>query len=467
MIFISKILNSIIIFILFFTLFICIFFIPTFGSSNNYDGISSEIIDFNPNGFVWPLPGYTRISSYFGKRKSPTSGASSSHSGIDIPAPEGTQFIAVADGEITLTDTVAYENLVAGMNYKLSGTLMNKETGEPLLDADGNEITAEATFTPEESNGTVDVEFTFDLTGIESGTDIVVFESLYHDGIEVAVHADIDDEDQTIHIIDVQTEAESQNGTHTAPTGSEVTIIDHVSYTNLEVGKEYKVSGKLMNKETGEPLFDADGNEITAETTFTPEESNGVVDLEYTLDSSLLAGKEIVVFEDLYKDDILVASHADIEDENQTIKFKNWEILVNKVDSITGNNIISKEFEFTMYSDEDLQEEVITKAGNTEDGTALFEITEGTWYIKETRAPEGYKLSDEVVKVEVKDNTMYVNDKEVNTDDDYLYSIVYQNVMLPSTQIKTGTHTNTWLFVGIACISGLAIVALVLKRKRS
>ena len=178
-------------------------------------------------------------------------------------------------------------------------------------------------------------------------------------------------------------------------------------------------------------------------------------------------GKEIVVFEDLYKDDILVASHADIEDENQTIKFKNWEILVNKVDSITGNNIISKEFEFTMYSDEDLQEEVITKAGNTEDGTALFEITEGTWYIKETRAPEGYKLSDEVVKVEVKDNTMYVNDKEVNTDDDYLYSIVYQNVMLPSTQIKTGTHTNTWLFVGIACISGLAIVALVLKRKRS
>ena len=305
------------------------------------------------------------------------------------------------------------------------------------------------------------------MTGIVAGTDIVVFESLMHDDIEVAVHADIEDEDQTVHIIDVQTEAESQNGTHTAPTGTEVTITDHVSYTNLEVGKEYTVKGKLMNKETGEPLTDAEGNEITAETTFTPEEANGIVDLEYTLDSSLLAGKEIVVFEDLYKDDILVASHADIEDENQTIKFKNWEILVNKVDSITGNNIISKEFEFTMYSDEDLQEEVITKAGNTEDGTALFEITEGTWYIKETRAPEGYKLSDEVVKVEVKHNTMYVNDKEVNTDDDYLYSIVYQNVMLPSTQIKTGTHTNTWLFVGIACISGLAIVALVLKRKRS
>ena len=68
------------------------------------DSASSEILDFNPNGFVWPIPGYTRISSFFGKRDSPTSGASSSHSGIDIPAPEGTHFIAVADGEITFRD---------------------------------------------------------------------------------------------------------------------------------------------------------------------------------------------------------------------------------------------------------------------------------------------------------------------------------------------------------------------------
>lgn len=371
------------------------------------------------------------------------------------------------EGKVTLTDTVSYEGLQPGKEYELSGKLMNKETGQPLLDAEGNEITAKATFTPEEADGEVEVEFTFDLTGIEAGTDIVVFENLYRDGIEIAVHTDIEDEDQTIHITDLHTEALSENGTHTAPTGTEVTITDTVTYTNLEPGKEYTVSGKLMNKETGEPLLDADEKEITAETTFTPEEPNGTVELVYTLDSTLLADKEIVVFEDLYKDEILVASHADIEDENQTIKFKNWEILVNKVDSITGNNIISKEFEFTMFSDEDLQKEVITKTGNTEDGTALFEITEGTWYIKETRAPEGYKLSDEVVKVEVKDNKMFVNDKEVNTDDDYLYSIIYQNVMLPSTQIKTGTHTNTWLFVGIACISGLAIVTLVLKRKRS
>ena len=105
MLIIYKLLKYITFFIIFLALFISIFFIPLIsnGSLNfEYNG-SSEIIAFNPNGFVWPLPGYTRISSYFGKRTSPTSGASSSHSGIDIPAPPGTKFIAVNDGEITFT----------------------------------------------------------------------------------------------------------------------------------------------------------------------------------------------------------------------------------------------------------------------------------------------------------------------------------------------------------------------------
>lgn len=105
MLIIYKLLKYITFFIIFLVLFISIFFIPLIsnGSLNFEYNDSSEIIAFNPNGFVWPLPGYTRISSYFGKRTSPTSGASSSHSGIDIPAPPGTKFIAVNDGEITFT----------------------------------------------------------------------------------------------------------------------------------------------------------------------------------------------------------------------------------------------------------------------------------------------------------------------------------------------------------------------------
>ena len=83
------------------TILICVFFIPTYSNGLNEEDNNGQVLAFNPNGFVWPLPGYTRISSFFGKRKTPTSGASSSHSGIDIPAPVGTKFIAVKDGEIT------------------------------------------------------------------------------------------------------------------------------------------------------------------------------------------------------------------------------------------------------------------------------------------------------------------------------------------------------------------------------
>lgn len=111
------------IFVVFITIFICIFFIPFFNSSYTANNINGEIIDFNPNGFVWPLPGYTTISSYFGKRKSPTSGASSSHSGIDIPAPQGTRFIAVADGEITFRQFLGaggYTITLSFNNFKVS-----------------------------------------------------------------------------------------------------------------------------------------------------------------------------------------------------------------------------------------------------------------------------------------------------------------------------------------------------------
>ena len=98
--------------------FICIFFTPTiFNSSDSSLTLNSEILAFNPDGFVWPTPGYTRINSYFGKRNAPTAGASTFHKGIDIGAPEGTSFIAVADGEITFT------NFLGGGGYTITLTV--------------------------------------------------------------------------------------------------------------------------------------------------------------------------------------------------------------------------------------------------------------------------------------------------------------------------------------------------------
>lgn len=104
-----------------------------------------------------------------------------------------------------------------------------------------------------------------------------------------------------------------------------VTLTDTVSYTGLVPGKEYKVTGVLMDKETGEKLL-VDSKEITAETEFVPETKNGSVDVTFIFDATGLHGKEIVVFEDLYRENVLLATHADINDEGQTVKIKNPEI---------------------------------------------------------------------------------------------------------------------------------------------
>ena len=104
-----------------------------------------------------------------------------------------------------------------------------------------------------------------------------------------------------------------------------VTLTDTVSYTGLVLGKEYKVTGVLMDKEPGEKLL-VDSKEITAETGFVPETKNGSVDVTFIFDATGLHGKEIVVFEDLYRENVLLATHADINDEGQTVKIKNPEI---------------------------------------------------------------------------------------------------------------------------------------------
>jgi len=87
-----------------FIILICIFFIPFFSYSISNFSISNNFIYIDTSSeYVWPIPGYTRISSYFGNRSAPTEGAATYHTGIDIPAPEGTSLFAICDGEITFT----------------------------------------------------------------------------------------------------------------------------------------------------------------------------------------------------------------------------------------------------------------------------------------------------------------------------------------------------------------------------
>lgn len=234
---------------------------------------------------------------------------------------------ATVDGEkeicatevFTLTDTVSYSHLIPGKEYVLKGTLMDKNTGKAFTEND-KAVTAETVFTPEIPNGTVAVSFTFDSRLIKESTSLVVFETLYKDGKELAVHADIEDEDQTVKVTvpEIGTKA-TVNGEKSAAAKGDITIEDTISYKNLTVGKEYTVKGILMDKATGKPFL-VNGKEVTSKITFTAEKKDGEITVRFNFDGSAVTKQtDIVVFETLYRDGVEIAAHADIEDGGQTV----------------------------------------------------------------------------------------------------------------------------------------------------
>lgn len=247
----------------------------------------------------------------------------------DQPGPRiGTTATDAADGDheayagpVEIVDTVAYSNLEPGKEYKVTGTLMDKETGKPVKSG-GKKVTAEATFTAKAANGTVDVTFSFDASDL-AGHDVVAFETLEHQGREVAVHAEIEDEAQTVNIVPAPeigtTAVDADDLDHEAEADSEVVIRDVVAYKGLTPGRTYTLTGTLMDKATGEPV-QSGGKDVTAKTTFAPEEADGSATVTFSFDGSALAGHAVVAFESLSANGVEVAAHMDIDDEGQTVK---------------------------------------------------------------------------------------------------------------------------------------------------
>lgn len=250
--------------------------------------------------------------------------------------------VAQASGETTLVDTIWYENLKNdGTEYTVTGTLMVKSTGEALLDADGNAITATKTLQPRQKAGEVKLEFTFD-SSLLAGEDIVAFESLLSEGVEVAVHADIADEGQTVHFLDIHTNAADKADGDKLVTGTEITVVDEVAYEGLVPGTEYKLQATLIDSETGEPVVVKDGlleKQVTGSATFTPEEADGAQLVELSFDGTDLGGKSLVVYEKLFAADVQLASHEDPSDGGQTVTVV--EIGTTLVDASDGDHIIA------------------------------------------------------------------------------------------------------------------------------
>ena len=227
-----------------------------------------------------------------------------------------------ARDELTVVDVIEYTGLIPGKEYTASGVLMDKSTGEPALDDEGNQITASMTFTAEESCGTVEVTFTFKGAKL-AGKSLVVFETMTFEGAEYMVHADIDDVNQTVSIVDISTQVrDASTQTNEGTIGEGVKLIDTVAYTGLTPGATYRLFTTLIDKATGNALIGDDGLSRVGMLEFTADEENGTVDVEVTLDTRGLAGHDLVFFEKLTDgQESVIATHEDIDDEGQTVSF--------------------------------------------------------------------------------------------------------------------------------------------------
>ena len=406
------------------------------------------------------------------------------------------EHMANADEKVKLIDTIQYKGLVPNLKYIATGTLMDAKTGEPVLIND-KQVSAKTTFTPETSSGTVDVVFEFDGSSL-AGKTTVVFESVTQDKKEIAVHADLEDEGQQIFFPEIATQANCPDtNTQMAVPKKELTITDTVSY-HLIPNKEYKLTGTLMDKESGKPL-QIDGKEITSELTFTPEDAEGTVELSFTLDATALAGKTIVAFESVSYQDKEVAFHTQIDDAPQTIYFPeikttakdgkdgDQEVLAEKdtsiIDTVSYKDLVTGltyRVVGTLMDKETGKEVLIDGKPVISEATFKPENSEGTVEVTFTFDATSLSGHDVVVfeKLYVstgdKDNKKEVeltNHEDLNDDGQTVkITDVPKDTPDISTPVKTGDNTPILLYAGIAAgallLAGIAAVIYFRKKKQ-
>ena len=394
----------------------------------------------------------------------------------------------IGEGDVTIVDTVKYKNVTPGKTYKVSGTLYEKVTDKDgkvtkkqLLDADGNPVTAETEFVPEDTYGTVDVTFAFDASDLKAKDKVVAFESLSLNGKELASHADIEDKSQTVTITKPEvgtTAKDGFDGNQTVVSDTEVSVVDTVKYKNVTPGKTYKVSGTLYEKVTDKDgkvtkkqLLDADGNPVTAETEFVPEDTYGTVDVTFTFDGSLLKDNTpVVAFESLSYKDKEIASHSDIEDEDQTVTMHTSEIGTTATDKLDGDKTVIADAESTVTDkveyDHVLTGKAYTMAGILMDAKTGLPVLTGEGAKKYTEDDLikftsglmnvlGFQSNTYSIKVKDKD---WGNDAAIvkNADGSYTYDASERTENEDGTwTVKTDTQTlteqedGTWKLTGL------------------
>lgn len=351
---------------------------------------------------------------------------------------------------ITIKDKVSYKGLVKGKEYTVKGVLMDKETNQPLL-VDGKEVTAETTFTAEDRTGSVDVEFTFKGTDL-SKKKIVVFEDMYEKDRLLASHSDIEDEDQTVNIIDIHTSANVENNKEITVDNNKETKIkltDTVSYEGLTVGKKYTLTGVLHTKDG--KVFKVDDKEVTATQKFIPETEDGTVDVTFEFDVKDFTGGSLVVFEKLFNEDgNEIAKHEDKDDEDQTVNIKRTDnVEISKQDITT-----KKELEGAKLTVKDSDGNVVDSWISGKEPHMIENLTIGkTYTLIEEIAPKNYKTA-ESINFTIDNNGTVVQKV-----------VMYDELFPVSKKVKTGDDTRINYYVVIAVLSLIAFSLLFIRKK--
>lgn len=261
----------------------------------------------------------------------------------------GDHNVPACEGQVVV-DEVHATNLVVGKEYTVAGTLHVRQVtedgfvtdGGALTDAEGDPVSASTTFTAEAEDQVVTLKFEVDASQLQEQA-IVAFEELSSEDVMLTVHADINDEDQTVWVPSVTTTAtDAADGDKEVTALEGQTVQDTVELSNLVVGTSYVVTGELHLVGTAEDgsitdegaLTDAEGNPVTATTSFVAEAPRQTVELSFSLDASQLGGHDLVAFERLSSGDVELAAHADAADEGQTVHVPN--IATTLVEGTTG-----------------------------------------------------------------------------------------------------------------------------------
>lgn len=221
---------------------------------------------------------------------------------------------AKADSIVNFTDTIEYQNLPTGKLYTVQATLYVK---------DGSTLTKHAektaTFQPDSKNGTTKILFNNISTKGLAGKTLVCYEELTCDGEFIAEHKNPNDEGQTVHFPTIRTTAVAQStGDHVAQATKSLKITDMVTMTSLCVGDTYKITATLMDKASGKALK-VNGADVIVTKSFTANNTTMQVPVDFVIDASALAGTTTVAFEKLSFGTTVIATHEDIDDQDQTV----------------------------------------------------------------------------------------------------------------------------------------------------